>query len=80
MNSLETTLSSGRELCPRGKRSGEQSQSVDKPDRRMGRRPRAENSRSCNQKGLKAGQYQRKIPGLVGSLPWGTNRQNISGW
>ncbi len=61
MNSLETTLSSGRELCPRGKRSGEQSQSVDKPDRRMGRRPEQRTVGHAIRKGLKQASIRERF-------------------
>ncbi len=44
----------------RGRRSGEQSQSVTKPGRRMGRRQEQKNiEHAIRVKGLKAGQYQR---------------------
>ncbi len=44
----------------RGRRSGEQAQSVTKPGRRMGRRPDQKTvERAIRVKGLKAGQYQR---------------------
>jgi len=77
---LKSLQPAGENYAYRGRRSGEPSQSVTKPGRRMGRRPEQKTVQS-EWRGMRQASINERFsaPGLVGRLPGGINRQGVSG-